>query len=189
MIFIDVGTHEGHTLEEVTKDHYSWDVIYGFEPMPLQYMAASHRFPQVLIHNAGLSDRSGWIEVHGENTGPEASPYPDKVDVDQDHSTLCRMIRASEFFADLPAGLVVELNCDGAEAPILQDLCDSGQIHKCHAIMIDCDARRVPLTAQRPDQILTRMAEVGFDRYQLCGDVMIGGTHQDRIANWLRGVL
>lgn len=189
VIFLDVGTHEGHTLKEVTKDRYDWDEVHGFEPMPDQWAVAEARFPTVSVHPFGLSDRTDFVTMYGANANLEASIYADKVDVDADERSGCYMVRASEFFEGMPSGLVVKLNCEGAEVPILLDLCATGEIHKCHAVMIDFDARRVPSMAGQDVKVLRRLAEVGFDRYQLCEDVMRGGTHQDRIANWLEGVL
>lgn len=191
VIFLDVGTHEGHTLEEVTKPGYGWDAVHGFEPMPAQWKVAHKRFGKLAdVHPFGLWDRTGQTAVYGDNTMLEASIFSDKDDVDADVSTVCGMVRATEFFDTLPdTPIVMKLNCEGAEVPILLDLCDSGRIHQCHAVMIDFDCRRVSSLAGQDTAVLDRLRDVGFDRYQLCEHVMVGDTHQQRIAHWLQGVL
>jgi FkbM family methyltransferase len=192
MIFLDVGAHEGQTLEEVTDpDRYDWSEIHAFEPMREQWAIADCCYTSGGLHvwNFGLSDRTGWVDMYGQNERMEASIFADKNDVDPDHITRALMVRASEFVTGLGDQLVMKLNCEGAEVPILEDLCHTGAIHQFQAIMIDWDARKIPSIAEHERRIIGRMSEVGFDRYQLCDTVMVGGTHQDRIANWLQGVL
>ena len=51
--------------------------------------------------------------------------------------------------------------------------------------MLDFDIRRVPGMEHTEGQLMGRMAEIGFDRFSLCDNVMVGNTHQRRIRNWL----
>jgi hypothetical protein len=108
-------------------------------------------------------------------------------------STDCHFVRASEFFkAHIPgrATVVVKLNCEGAEVPILDDLADSGEIWKITNVMIDFDTRKVAGREAEADRILAKLDALGFDRYSLCENVMTlpGASHQQHIAQWLDGL-
>jgi FkbM family methyltransferase len=187
-IFLDVGAHDGQTLEEVVR--HDFGRIHAFEPMPAQYAALTGLYGdngRVTLHNYGLAAATGWVHVYGNNAAMEASIFPGKADVDETVTARCQMVEASAFFRTLPAGaeVVVKLNCEGAEVPILYNLCDTNEIHRATNIMVDFDVRKIPGMEGEEGRVLARMAEVGFDRYVLCEDVMRGDTHQDRIRAWL----
>lgn len=197
MIFLDVGAHNGQTLQEVVLPGYGFETIYAFEPMPTQYEILVERFardPRVRIFNYGLADSTGPRPVYGDNSRLEASIYSTKEDVDADVVTECAFYSASEFFRDyIPVGgtVIVKLNCEGAEVPILRDLADSGEIWKATNVMIDFDIRRVVGYETEAAAVIERLDAIGFDRYCLAEDVMGGDpldTHQQRISRWLRGL-
>lgn len=191
MIFLDVGAHEGQTLEEVTKPRYAFDRIFAFEPMPEQFVSLRERFeddPSVTLLMVGLSDRAGVFPVYGDNSRMEASIYPTKLDVDESIVTNCAFVCASAFFRDVIPNderVIVKLNCEGSEIAILDDLIDSGEVWKIENLMIDFDIRKVRGREKEEDRILSKFAAIGFDRYFLSHDVMLGETHQERIAHWL----
>lgn len=193
MIFVDVGAHEGQTLEEVVKPRYGFDRIYALEPMPDQFAELVLRFgghPGVTLLNAGLADQSGRLTLYGDNEAMDATLYATKRDtVDPTFTTECAFLRASDFVGSLPPGLVVvKLNCEGGEIPILDDLVSSGAIWGLHEVMIDFDIRKVDGHEAEEQRILGRLASIGFSRYSLSEEVMQGETHQERIAGWLDGV-
>lgn len=192
LIFLDVGAHEGQTLEEVTKPSYSFDRIIAFEPMPAQYAHLVARFgamSAVELLNYGLADATSARPIYGTNDQMEASIYAAKNDVDATVVTWCQILEASEFFRRHITGddtVIVKLNCEGAEVPILNNLIDTGEIHKIANVMVDFDIRKVVGREVEEEALLARFREVEFTRFVLCEDVMVGPTHQDRIANWLR---
>lgn len=182
-VFLDVGAHEGQTLEAVVD--MDFEHIYAFEPMPAQFARLQALFgdlPNVTLRNVGLAARNGAALVYGTNDDMEASLYPAKRDVDSETVTLCEFVRASDFFADLPEGLIVKLNCEGAEVEILNDLIASGQIWKIANVLIDFDVRKIAGMEHLEDETLKRLADIGFDRYSGWPQ---GATHQDRIRAWL----
>ena len=191
LTFLDVGGHEGQTLEEATKPRWPFDRIHCLEPMPAQFDLLRDRFPDVTVHPFGLAAETGPRTLYGSNAGMESSIYSAKNDVDSNVETDCFFVAASQFVRYwCPTGdLVVKLNCEGAEIEILDDLIDSGSIWRCANVMIDFDIRKVPGEEHHEQRILSRLRGIGFDRFSLCDDVMRGDTHQDRIANWLGGVL
>lgn len=194
MIFLDVGAHEGQTLEEVVKPQYGFTHIHAFEPMVDQWQTANFRYgwrENVTVHHCGLAYEDGLFPLYGNNHAMDATLFKEKRDTpDPEHVTVCRFRDASEVFRSLPAGegLVVKLNCEGGEIQILDSLIDSGEIHRVEDVMIDFDIRKVPGREQEERRIVQKLAEAGFDRYHLCEDVMRGQTHQERIAAWLRTV-
>ena len=197
-IFLDVGAHVGETLEEVIKDEYLFDVIHCFEPMPQPFAKLVARFGQsggksscrrIFLHNFGLSDLNGEKEIYGQGLG--ASLFSDKKDVNLKQSTLCRFVRASDFFREHLTQhdlVVMKLNCEGAEIAIMQDLLDERQAFKITNVMIDFDARKIPHMAKKPKELLRRFKREGFKNYSLCRGVMRGKTHEQRIRNWLSGL-
>lgn len=194
LVFLDVGAHDGQTLEEVTKAEYGFDHIVAFEPMPQQFAHLIERFgcdSRVHLCRYGLSDVSSWSVLYGTNDAMEASIYAEKRDADQSVVTSCEFVAASEIVGGLPADCVtiMKLNCEGAEIPILNNLVDTGAIFRLHNVMIDFDIRKVPGREHEEAKILERFREIGFSSFSLSDEVMQGPTHQDRIANWLRGVL
>ncbi len=186
--FIDVGAHDGQTLEEVVKPRWGFDRIIAYEPLPEQFSTLVRRFgddERVVLHNTALGDGKGVIVVYGSNDQMEASIYPTKNDLDAEVYRICAQADASAAVKALDGDLVMKLNCEGAEVPILLNLCASGAIHRLSNVMIDFDIRKVVGHEQDEQQVLDAMAEAKFDRFQLCEDVMVGATHQDRIAAWL----
>ena len=196
MIFLDIGSHNGQTLEEVTDPKYGFADIIAFEPMPVQFAQLEERFGgnrTVTLCNYGLSDQTAMLSVYGSNAICEASVYPTKADVDQSQVTECRFVEASTFFrAELPVEgetVIVKMNCEGSEVPILNNLIDSGEIWKITAMTFDLDIRRVAGHEHEADALLERLAGIGFDRFQVSGEAFIEGTHREKIADWLGKVL
>lgn len=197
IIFLDVGSHSGQTLEEVIRDNYRFDVIHCFEPMPGEYERLREKFrtcpagEKIIFHNYGLLDRTGSLDLYGNNTDMGASIFSNKNRMQgREKSTTCQFVRASEFFAenikedDL---VVMKLNVEGSECIILNDLLDSGECFKIDNVMIDFDIRKVPDKQNDEMVLLERFKREGFHNYSLCDDVMKGKgkTHQKRIRSWL----
>lgn len=186
MFAVDVGAHNGQTLEVLVD--YPFEEIHAFEPMPDQIFQLRERFtqPNVIIHPYGLIDENCELPVYGANTHCEASIYPEKVDLDPAVSTKCSFQQASKFFATLPDGDVfVKMNCEGAEIKILGDLIRSGLIWRITHLTFDLDIRRVRGREAEADDLLAKLAVIGFDRYQVSSDAFVGSTHREKIEGWL----
>ena len=191
LVFVDVGAHIGYTLAEVTKPRYTFDKIFAFEPMPKQFAVLVEMYgsiPHVELLHCGLLDMSGKRNIYGSNTRLEASIYDNIGIVDKNFVTQCDFLEASEFFkARLSAQdtNIIKINCEGSEILILNNLMDTGEIWKITNVMIDFDIRKIESMRYQEQLILDRFRAIGFDRYSLCDDAMIGDTHQVRIAHWL----
>lgn len=190
-IFVDVGGHTGQTLDEVTRPKYAFRTIFCLEPMPRQFthlLRAYRSFDNVQVLDYGLGDSTRTATIYGSNERFESSIFADKNDVATIDQTECVIVDATNWFSRNTTEddtIIVKLNCEGSEVPILDNLIDSGMIHRIHNVMVDWDARKIPSIAHREQDLLVKMADVGFDRYSLCDNVMRGLTHQDRIGNWL----
>lgn len=193
VIFVDVGAHEGQTLEEVVKPSYGFSHIHAYEPMTEQWLRANFlygSYDNVTVHHYGLAYDDGNKPVYGTNKAMDATLFQEKRDTpDPAYVTVCRFQSAARVFASFPdEPLIVKLNCEGAEIEILDSLIDSGQIHRVENVMIDFDIRKVTGHEHEEQRIIRKLAATGFDRYSLCEEVMRGATHQERIASWLRKV-
>lgn len=194
-VFLDIGGHEGQTLNEVLSGKYSFDKVYCFEPMPREYNFLVQNFTErgiphnLEILNHGLLDVTGERIIYGTNEDMAASIYKEKYDVNnRDHETVCKFVSSAEFFKehikedDL---VVVKLNCEGSEVIIVDTLLESGEIRKVDNMMLDFDIKKVPGREQEADELLQRLNDNGFTKYSLEWEVMVGDTHENRIGNWL----
>lgn len=191
-VFLDVGCHTGQTLYEVTRPHYGFRHIYAFEPMPVQFahLLRAYRsgFDNVQLCDYGLGDSTRTATLYGANEHLESSIYADKNDVAAVMQTECCIVDASNWFKRHISEhdvVIMKINAEGSEIPIMNNLIDSGEVHKIHNVMLDFDCRKIPSMAHCEADLMARMQEVGFTRFSLCDDVMRGATHQERIANWL----
>ena len=194
-IFVDVGGHSGQTLDEVTRPKYQFRTIFCLEPMPRQFthiQRAFRAFPAVQAFDYGLGDHTGMETIYGTNDRCEASIYPQKTDVGEMHVTTCTIVEASNWLdrnTDDGDTVIMKINAEGSEIPIMNNLIDTGMVWRLANVMLDFDIRRVPGMEHTEGQLMGRMAEIGFDRFSLCDNVMVGNTHQRRIRNWLSTIV
>jgi len=175
-VFLDIGAHEGLTLEAVVD--YGFDHIYSFEPMPEQFAKLTERYgdlDHVTLLNYGLSNATGVRSVYGSNEQYEASVYR-APRIDDSYETVCQFVRASSWFAehlaDVKAPVVAKINCEGSEVDILDDLIDTGDIWRIGNAAIAFDIRRFPHGETRYRALRHRFDEIGFDvnlRWQMLG--------------------
>jgi len=194
-IFLDVGSHNGQTLEEVIRNQYNFDVIHCFEPMPEEYHRLTERFKslhaskKIIFHNYGLLDKTVSLDMYGTNVDMGSSIFPNKEKMKgREQVTRCEFKRASEFFAENIGEndlVIMKINVEGSECIIMNDLLDSRECFKIDNVMIDFDVRKVPDMMADETLLLDRFAKEGFNNFCLCDDVMIGSNHQKRIRHWL----
>lgn len=189
MIFLDVGAHEGQTLEEVTKPGYGFSRVIAFEPMPEQFAALLERYGDTVeLHNCALVDFDGYAWMYGTNEHLEASLFSDHADVDKRVKHMVAAVDAGQWLkhelGDEP--LTVKLNCEGAECAIVRSIIAAGQHHKIARLMIDFDVRKIR-SAVNEERDTRQLLEQHGVPYAAAEDVMYGATHQERIAWWLAG--
>jgi FkbM family methyltransferase len=189
-IFLDVGAHQGQSLFSVLDPKYSFDKIFVFEPVKkmhpdLKKVAAGRQ--NIYLFEYGLWDKNISQKIYSPGT-VAGSLFQAHQDVDAGDSEQCEFVNASEWFAlhiTNEDEVYVKLNCEGAEADILLDLLNSGEIFKISSVMIDFDVKKVKGLENMQQHVLNKFKEANFKSYSLCEDVMIGPTNIVRTQNWL----
>ena len=187
-IFLDVGAHTGETLHAVRDPKYAFDRIYCFEPAsacwPTLEAAVDGR---VTVCRFGLWNRTCDRALYDPGSAG-ASLFADKFKQQRPAET-AHFVSATEWFREHLRGdddIYLKLNCEGAEADIVEDLLESGELARVRSVMIDPDVRKVPSQAHRERELRERLATSALANYVLEEEVMIGATHRERIQNWLR---
>jgi FkbM family methyltransferase len=187
-VFLDVGAHEGETLNAVRDPKYGFDCIYCFEPASVCWPALeSVGDARVTICRFGLWDRTSSHALYDVGS-LGASLYPEKFG-DARPAERAQFVRATDWFSEHVQErdeVYMKLNCEGAEVDIVEDLLASGQFTRVRSAMIDPDIRKIPPLAHRERELRERLAAAGVTNYFMEEDVMVGPTHRARIQNWLR---
>jgi FkbM family methyltransferase len=187
-VFLDVGAHEGSTLQAVRDPKYGFDRIYCFEPARSCWAALEAvRDPRVTVCRFGLWDRTCEHALYdGGSRG--ASMFEDKFR-EPPGEEVASFVRASDWFREHVGDddqTYVKLNCEGAECDIVEDLIESGELARVRSVMIDPDVRKIPSLAYRERELRQGLEASALTNYFLEEQVMVGATHRERIQNWLR---
>jgi FkbM family methyltransferase len=191
-IFLDVGAHEGETLEAVLDPKYQFQRIVAFEPVASCCEVLRRRFsdPRVEIQPFGISDRTGERILFGAGT-LGGSVFPDTAEASGGRSERCRFVRATDWLHEnvRPEDeVIMKLNCEGSECDILDDLLESGEWARITSLMVDFDVRKIPSQRHRERDLRERLVATDANRFRFCEDVMIGRTPFARVQNWLREI-
>lgn len=196
-IFFDVGGHIGQTLEEVLLPEYSFDRIECFEPHPESVAIIRRKFAEAIrenklrVHNFGLWNKDDSLNLFGDNADAGSSVFEDKsvTGEAQSHAVQLRDVCAVvEETTDADDVLIMKLNCEGAEGPILRRLTQTGLIQRFAIIMVDFDLYKVPGKMREPKAIERAIKQAKYNGLMKAEEVMVGATHQMRIRNWLAHV-
>jgi FkbM family methyltransferase len=119
---IDVGAHAGNILRQMV-DIAPRGKHYAFEPLPHLSQELSERFPQVIVHQAAVSDKSGESEFLFVENAPAYSglrpriyylPDPKITAIRVRVVTLDKVIPPNEFIA------FIKLDIEGGEFHAIQ---------------------------------------------------------------------
>lgn len=196
-IFLDVGSNEGQSLDALLDlrprskrivCRYAFDRIYGFEPVPELHRALAQKFrdPRFTINNFGLWKETCEQPIYSPGT-QSGSLFVDKFNVDPEHHTTCKFVRASDWFRENLSDqdeIYVKLNCEGAEIDILEDLLDSDEYRKITSIGVTFDVRKIPSQVHREIELKQRLEACGHGNF-LDLDIYRGRPQRDRIRIWL----
>jgi FkbM family methyltransferase len=196
-VFLDVGSNKGQTVNEILEPRfgfdriflkYGFDRIYCFEPVPelQQVIAKEYHDPRIVINEVGL-----WKETcekpifsPGSQSG---SIFADKVNVDPQHSVICRFVRASDWFRDHLTEtdeVYLKLNCEGCEVDIIEDLLDSNEYRKITSLGVAFDVKKIPSQRGREIEIKRRLEVCGYGNY-VDIEIKDGDALQEKIQTWL----
>ena len=200
-IFIDIGSHIGQTLHEVTKAKYAFDKIYCFEPSmhcieSLEKIAETDS--RIIICNFGLSNQTqdaklflpgsqgGTIFENKIDDSPEVS---EETSENNGEVEKIKLRDANEWFEENinPADyIVVKTNCEGSEVDILDSLIDGKFMKNIYTFLVTFDIRENPKYQYRELEVRKRLRQQIEKNFCFSDDVMIGRSHEERIENWLR---
>jgi FkbM family methyltransferase len=187
-VFLDVGAHEGETLNAVRDPKYGFDRIYCFEPAPGCWAALERvRDSRVRVCRYGLWKETTTHALYDVGS-IGASMFADKFG-DERRQQAAAFVRATDWVREHLGSVddvYLKLNCEGAECDIVEDLLDSGEFTRIRSAMIDPDVRKIPSLAHRERELRDRLAQAGLTNYVMEEEVMVGPTHRARIQNWLR---
>jgi len=189
-IFLDVGAHTGQTLAAVIG--LGFDQIHCFEPAAICWPALEKLAErQATVWRFGLWNQTTTATLYEPGRPGAGLWLKDSRAAMKDHTQPCRVVRASDWFAEHIGArdrVYLKLNCEGCECDVIDDLLDSGEFDKVAYLMVDFDARKIADLKHRPAQVMARLAPFPPPRVLRTKQAMIGGTHRDRIRHWLGGL-
>jgi FkbM family methyltransferase len=194
--FVDIGSHVGQTIAQVTHPRWGFDRIHAIEPMPrelkvLHWVYRGH--PTVRLHGLALTNGlEGSILMYGDNELLEASMFPTKNDVDPATWTSVPAVDAGWWFMtaletqDVDGEVYVNLNAEGAEIDIIDSLHRSDQLRRITALLVDFDCVKVPGHEKEEKRIRKLLDDAGVN---YTSDYPDRETHGEMIAAWLENVM
>jgi FkbM family methyltransferase len=187
-VFLDVGGNRGQTVGVILQPKYEFDRIYCFEPVPelQQVIAKNHRDPRIVINGVGLWNQTCERPIFSPGT-QSGSIFADKINVDPQHSVVCKFVRASDWFRDHLTDaddVYVKLNCEGCEVDIIEDLLDSNEYRKITSLGVAFDVKKIPSQRGREIEIKRRLEQCGYGNYV---DIELhhGDSLREKIQRWL----
>lgn len=169
-IFLDVGAHQGQTIEMMLRPRFKIDIIFGFDPSPLCHTILKNKFSdnhKVHIVKKGLWSKTCDMNLHNEGSqgGTVHEDYQTTCNPEL-RVTKCEFVRASDWFIDnvfQDDEVFLKLNCEGSECEILMDLIASGEFKKIKAVFIDFDVRKSPTAKPQEAELRAVMEKEGID--------------------------
>jgi hypothetical protein len=196
-IFLDVGSNQGQTISSILEPmhgfnrtfcKYAFDRIHGFEPVPELHRAVSEKYPgkQFSFYPFGLWKETCERPIYSPGT-QSGSIFADKINVDPAQSLMCRFVRAADWFRDHLSEtdeVYVKLNCEGAEADIIDDLLDSNEYRKITSMAVAFDVNKIPSQSNREEMVKRRLQNQEHTNY-VDFNQLPGNSRRERIQAWL----
>lgn len=168
-IFLDVGGHNGETLNVALDPKWGFETVHSFEPSTYLFSKLSKiRDRRLIVHKFGLGKHSEFRRLFGAGT-VGGSIYKEKRFADKNSLSFVETVEIQEAttwlinntkFNDL---IFLKMNCEGAEADILENLIKTGFISKIKAIYVDFDVRKIPGQEHRQYLLEEQMTLLNID--------------------------
>lgn len=191
-IFLDVGAHDGETLDVALDPKWGFDRIDSFEPASTRLETLrKFRHKRLAIHDFGLSSQTKNTTLYGAGL-LGGSIYSEKNYLDAKATSYKEEIKlqsASEWLTkNTSAGdeVFLKLNCEGSEADILENLIAEQLIFRVKSIYVDFDIRKVPGQAHRQKEIENKLRSLQID-FQTPDTLGIAANAG--VEKWLAGIL
>jgi len=200
-IFIDIGSHIGETLLEVTKEKYSFDKIVCFEPSSFcidDLKKFADQDDRISICEFGLSKGNQDAELFQPGSLGGTIVKGETHDLGKEHDRTFKEDRkvekiklrdANEWFENNVSAddyIVVKTNCEGSEVDIVDSLIDGDFMKNIYSFLITFDIREHKKSQHREIEIRKRLKKEKLRNFCFSDDVMIGLSHEERIENWLK---
>jgi FkbM family methyltransferase len=191
-IFLDVGAHDGETLDVALDPKWGFDRIDSFEPASTRLKTLrKFRHKRLAIHDFGLSSQTKNTTLYGAGLlggsiyseknylDPKATSYKEEIKLQSASEWLTKNTSAGD-------EVFLKLNCEGSEADILENLIAEQLIFRVKSIYVDFDIRKVPGQAHRQKEIedKLRSLQIDFQTPDTLGTAANAG-----VEKWLAGSL
>lgn len=186
-VFLDIGSHVGETVHEVSKSRYAFDRIVCFEPSTAcvkQLAELAKADPRIEVCPFGLFDSDAQMKLH--NSGSLDASVLSTTGQGADETI--QLVDAARWFEENLAPddfVVVKTNCEGSEVAIINRLLDRGLLGGVVLALITFDIRDFSELRYQEVDLRRRLRASGLRNYCFSDDVMIGSTHEKRVAHWL----
>ncbi len=173
-VFLDVGAHQGQTIELLLQPRFKVDHIFGFDPSPICHAILDRKFgnnPKVTIIKQGLWSETCEMNLHNEGSqgGTVHEDYKTTC-APEPRITKCQFIKASNWFSENISAddeVFLKINAEGSECAIVLDLLDSGEYDKVKALLIDFDVRKSPSQKHKEAELREQMKTMGIDNMHI----------------------
>lgn len=188
-VFLDVGAHNGQTLNFVYKSGCNFERIICFEP-------SSKCIPQIKeiardgteINQFGFGKENKIIKLFmpGE---VGASIYNDKKGINNQFWEEVRIISISEWVKrnlnknDIN---IMKINVEGSEVDILEDLIHTKSIDYFYSILVHFDVRKIPSQKHREWETRAKIRKLKIKNVCYAEDVTKTRTEAEGIKYWFR---
>jgi len=188
-VFIDVGGHHGQSLLEALHPRYGFEQIHTIEPS----RACVERLQQfrdrrIVVHHCGLGKAGGEAVLHGAGH-KGASLFLDKPAAAGFDDETIRVVDVAEWMRAhvSPADEnYLKLNCEGAEADILERMADAGQAGWFKGILLSMDIEKIPSQQGRTASIKALAQTLGNVSFR---ESYIQRSTRGSLTVWLNDVV
>lgn len=164
-IFLDVGSHLGQSIDVALDPRFGFDRVIGFEPVS-SCLARLNRLhdPRLTILPFGLGRTTGAAVVY-EPGSDAGSLYAKGPTEGVPQETVEVRDVAEWFIASFESSdeVWMKLNCEGAEADIVERLHETGLLGRVSHLLLSLDIRWVPDQAHRAQRVLDLLETAKVD--------------------------
>jgi FkbM family methyltransferase len=169
---VDVGAHKGGFLYWLRHHVGPTGQVYGFEPQPvlaryLEEIVAMQGWDNVTIEPAGLSSRSGKMDLFVPATGGQPSPGASLSPADPaapHYSVQVPVVTLDDYFRGRTAPRVtfIKCDCEGHELEVFRGA--ESLLRRDHPVLLfECEQRHLP--GSSPAVVFDYLKSLGYRGY------------------------
>ena len=170
-IFLDVGTNLSWVTDKLLTFKEKGQ-IHCFEPhfMFFKMLKEKHENNKnVFLNEVAVSNRNGESYLYFKNgknkNNGGASLNSKKINICGKYKTLVKTIKLSDYISKFEKIDVLKMDVEGVEYDILEELIESGAIHKIKYIFYECHLPKIPSLKEKKNEILMKLTELGIKTY------------------------